>query len=444
MTMFRLNGVPDNVKTLPVLQTASSSLNLVKGYIATSNIDSSGVIVSRATSQMFYAPIVRGQAYYIQTDDDSGYVYGFFTSIPQMDSTSYDNSRVVETVNNKFNSPINGYVAFRGVVATNCGLFTQGNIAVFNTDRTDNLSKCECEIQYSQATSPNPPSPSNPLPITTFSEMNVHHGRPTTLLKGCNINSSGKIISAERYNLVVMQVIQNEEYLIYSDNMVYAYYENPPELNEISYDFSRTVGGQGYITITAPITGYIAFRYDTTLNEEAYSGMKYTIPFGQSVAKGIFGVLSGKLECEVLASVDMSQLNWTYQSSGSRFVCNSLSSTIKRPANNDTLLDDFKCEVYEPNTANSTTITQPADEVIGITTTGNIVLKDTSLNGDVTALTSILANKTLTYPLESNLIVQLTSNQITALLNENSIWCDTGDTSVQYFLSVQKWINNQT
>ena len=46
-----------------------------------------------------------------------------------------------------------------------------GSVATFDTDMTENLVEVECEIVYQQASGT--PSPSNPLPITTFSEMNV-------------------------------------------------------------------------------------------------------------------------------------------------------------------------------------------------------------------------------------------------------------------------------
>ena len=45
------------------------------------------------------------------------------------------------------------------------------------------------------------------------------------------------------------------------------------------------------------------------------------------------------------------------------------------------------------------------------------------------------------YELQTPTTIQLTSNQVQALLNENNIWCDTGDTSVKYILSVGKAIS---
>ena len=46
-----------------------------------------------------------------------------------------------------------------------------GSIATFDTDMTENLVEVKCQIVAQQASGT--PSPSNPLPITTYTEMNV-------------------------------------------------------------------------------------------------------------------------------------------------------------------------------------------------------------------------------------------------------------------------------
>ena len=45
------------------------------------------------------------------------------------------------------------------------------------------------------------------------------------------------------------------------------------------------------------------------------------------------------------------------------------------------------------------------------------------------------------YDVENVYTVQLSAKQITALLNENNIWCDTnGDTEVKFILSVGEYL----
>ena len=48
-----------------------------------------------------------------------------------------------------------------------------GSIASFNTDLTENLVEVKCQIVAKQASGT--PSPDNPLPITTYTGMNVSH-----------------------------------------------------------------------------------------------------------------------------------------------------------------------------------------------------------------------------------------------------------------------------
>ena len=53
-----------------------------------------------------------------------------------------------------------------------------GSIATFDTDMTENLVEVECEIIYQQASGT--PSPSNPLPITTYTSLNLSHSGADT------------------------------------------------------------------------------------------------------------------------------------------------------------------------------------------------------------------------------------------------------------------------
>ena len=53
-----------------------------------------------------------------------------------------------------------------------------GSVANFTTDMQENLVEVECEIVYSQASGT--PSPSNPLPITTYTSLNLSHSGSDT------------------------------------------------------------------------------------------------------------------------------------------------------------------------------------------------------------------------------------------------------------------------
>ena len=86
--------------------------NLITGKITASSVDGNGIIV--VTNQPYdtwYAPIESGKTYTVTTNDTSGFVYGLFTSVPAIGSTS-TGGRVI-TQNKTFTASASGYVAFR-------------------------------------------------------------------------------------------------------------------------------------------------------------------------------------------------------------------------------------------------------------------------------------------------------------------------------------------
>ena len=210
-----------------------------------------------------------------------------------------------------------------------------GSIASFNTDLTENLVEVECEIVYQQASGT--PSPSNPLPITTYTSLNLSHSGSDT--------------------------------------------SNPTVTN---------------------------------------------IPFGQTVAKGNLNVTTGVLEIEWL-SVDMGNLNWSYSSVQEWF-------QTSKPTGAKTVNDmGLLCSCY----FNNSTI---ASQDLTIFQTANNLRVNDSNYTDANVFKTSVTGQTIVYELATHTIIQLSSNQITALLNENNIWCDTGDTSVKFWMTINKYI----
>ena len=216
-----------------------------------------------------------------------------------------------------------------------------GSVANFTTDKTENLVEVECEIVYQQASGT--PSPSNPLPITTYTSLNLSHSGSDT--------------------------------------------SNP--------------------TIT-------------------------NIPFGQTVAKGKLNVTSGVLEITHLYSLftgDSSE-SWTSSPSGGHY-----RYLISRG-------DLIVGQIAKSNLFECVETASQADNYKFYI--GNSYV--TFYNDDCTTLSAwktFLQNNNvqLVGELNTPLSVQLDSTQIQALLNENNIWCDTGDTSVKFILSVGEYIN---
>lgn len=101
------------------------SSNLMDGSIAygpdedqfDTDISESGVITSGSTNfKMNYAKVEKGIEYVIITDEDP-IVCGFFTSMPDVGSVTYNGSRVVFGAGVKtFTAPIDGYIAYRSTI----------------------------------------------------------------------------------------------------------------------------------------------------------------------------------------------------------------------------------------------------------------------------------------------------------------------------------------
>ena len=221
-----------------------------------------------------------------------------------------------------------------------------GAIATFDTDMTENLIEVVCDIQYHQASGT--PSPSDPLPITVYTSLNLSHS--------------------------------------------------------------------GADTSTPNVTN---------------------IPFGQTVAKGTLNVTTGKLEIEWIGE----QFTTTEYSGSSGSASNfaRLTSGAKKVLNNT--VGNVKASYLKPDTANN--VVNVEDNLIGINTNGQINIKIVGMNSKSDYDTYLSNNPlTIVYELDSHITIQLSATQITALLNENNIWCDTnGDTSVKYILSVGKKIS---
>lgn len=230
-----------------------------------------------------------------------------------------------------------------------------GSIATFDTDMTENLVECECDILY-QGTGGG--TPQSPNPITVYSSLNLSHSGADT--------------------------------------------SNPTIIN---------------------------------------------IPFGQTVAKGKLDVLSGVLTITHKAiTLDGTQAvanrNWRPQANSVGWLYSSILTDVKRPI--ITELPDAKSDKLQTVTYNA--LFSNDIDSFGIVNSGAYTLavrvRDTSLTTD-TAINTWLAQNPITimYEIDTPQVIQLNANQVTALLNENNIWCDTGDTEVKYLLTVGKAIS---
>ena len=223
-----------------------------------------------------------------------------------------------------------------------------GSIATFDTDMAEDLIEVVCDIQYSQASGT--PSPSNPLPITTYTSLNLSH--------------SGADIS------------------------------NP--------------------TIT-------------------------NIPFGRNVAKGVLNVTSGVLTIE-WRYIDLSVQTWAeWIGITDGYKC--FPDNMEYPTDYAGRKTGFICNCYPPSTGISLNDTMDNQSLLRYN--GQLVLKDTNITS-LSDIPTALSGVYLAYAVATPERIALTPTQIQALLNENNIWCDTGDTSVKFILSVGKYVNQNT
>lgn len=111
------NGTPspDNIRPISgrtSLDVTVNGKNLVSSKIEHCNISNGGLLQSYSSTQydMHIAKVKANTTYTLKTNDNT-FVGGFFTSIPEVGSTTYNGQRVVSTTT--FTAPIDGYVAFR-------------------------------------------------------------------------------------------------------------------------------------------------------------------------------------------------------------------------------------------------------------------------------------------------------------------------------------------
>ena len=162
---------------------------------------------------------------------------------------------------------------------------------------------------------------------------------------------------------------------------------------------------------------------------EPYTGSTYTIALGQTVYGGTADVVGGTGE-ETHDNLDLSSLEWIYSSTYQRFSTTSQVAGIKTPPNNNTVAN-ILCSHFDSDTSNNTAEVGK-DNIIGVSMTGVIQIRDTSLNGDISALMTLLENVDFVYELATPTDFTFTGQPINSYLGVNNLWTDSGDVAVEY------------
>ena len=183
-----------------------------------------------------------------------------------------------------------------------------------------------------------------------------------------------------------------------------------------------------------PITTYTSLNLSHSGADTSNPNVT-NIPFGQTVAKGVLDVTTGKLRVthRIVEFDGSSDENWgTYATFNGFYFSH---SDMKSGTNQEGLSNIFRVGVGWTS--------------LGIRLGANNnymyfvqIVSNISEVTDLASWKTYLSNNPVqvVYPLATPIEIQLDSITLQALLNENNIWCDTGDTSVKFLLTVGKKI----
>ena len=159
--------------------------------------------------------------------------------------------------------------------------------------------------------------------------------------------------------------------------------------------------------------------------KEALGIVTATIDLDGTRYGGVINTLTGEMSVTWISqSMDVT---WVYSSSNNGYFA--VSPLTQLPAKKNGI-NNILCDVYK--TANTSTTDMPDLSVKGISNSGSILVRDGSFNGDVTNFINFVKDHYIVYELATPLTIQLTPAQIATIQGTNTIFADTGDTTVQY------------
>ena len=462
MAYFGTKVLDNQIKALPTIKSVPKNLldksKIVQGAIKSINgdIDSSSAI--RVTSD--FIRVVSGQTYIFSIESGKKFVTFHYYALDKSNigenvptnlitipsGVSY--IRVAMGFDNNSNivpSDVNSAQLEQGAIITPYEPHTIP-IATFDTDMTENLIDVVCDIQYSQASGT--PTPQDEKPIGVYDHLTLYHNSinlwDEQVVHGTINNSTGVITYGGNFWLSEHPisvksetdyyfVAVNSKYCLaywYDASMNYlGYVDNVGSINKTltSPTGARYLYLRFFSNVTVYNVGDFSVNYPSTDTDyHAFNGTY--IPFGQTVAKGKLNVTNGVLNFEQKITVYNGSENWVEQSGTYR---------IEAPT-------DGKYD------GGLTPCIETSNLFIPALTGNNLIRRDlanfvittneyASLSDFKTALSN--TNLQIVYPLATPQTVQLSSTTIQALLNENNIWCDTGDIEVKFVLSVGSYVN---
>ena len=201
-------------------------------------------------------------------------------------------------------------------------------------------------------------------------------------------------------------------------------------LQEIKCNITPAQSGEGTPSPSnpRPISGYT--EANITSNDNTY-----TIAFGQTVYGGVLDVTSGKLTV-THGYVDLSTLSWAQTALTSEitdaYVTGNLQGLAKYPATSSTPLVAI-CSYYSVVSMNGVYNTNAS---IGMNVDGNMYVRNDGAGVSPTG--------TLAYELATPFDIDLTPVQISAIVGDNNVSADCGNTAVKYKDTIQHYIDTRS
>jgi len=188
-----------------------------------------------------------------------------------------------------------------------------------------------------------------------------------------------------------------------------------------------------------PITVYNALNLSHS-GADTSNPTVYNIPFGQTVAKGTLNVTMGVLTAEFSGLVALNSLTYVKTTVGGNdcFYANLANGSKKAFPDMQGLCSDY-ANSNDANMSDDNTCRFYGSDIYNFS---RVLIRDDSKASLTAEQFKTAVTGSIIYELETPQTIQLSATQVTALLNENHIWCDTnGDTEVKFLLSVGKAIS---
>lgn len=275
------------------------------------------------------------------------------------------------------------------------------------------------------------PTPSAPLPISgwTGAQIATTSKNPgaTYIFGKANINGIG-VIAVPQGDLRVwkLPVIQGRSYHIVSASssaIYYAFYGHEPKIGSVAYDNTRYEGSADF-TVTAPITGWLAFRSDLDFDDVAY-----TVTWSDDAGTVYGGSLTDNGDGTWMLTVthgraQVKDFGWTRaQVSGASFYRFWVYLDGKAAG-----LGNIICEALQMSDAAA--VADMSDNSIrGADASNTVSIRADAFSTveDLTDTTTGIGNAAIVYELATPVSYPITADSVQALIGSNNIFADTGN-----------------